>query len=55
MLFSLGTHRELFGSVGHADEGETPALRENIDSLKAHVRQMVAIMEEELAKSRELG
>ncbi len=24
MLFSLGTHRELFASVGHADEGEKP-------------------------------
>ncbi|MGO4842595.1 calcium/proton exchanger, partial [Rhizobiaceae sp. 2RAB30] len=24
MLFSLGTHRELFASVGHGDEGEKP-------------------------------
>ncbi|GEN08840.1 FtsX-like permease family protein [Myxococcus fulvus] len=35
-------------------EGESPALRENIDSVKGHVRQMVALMEEQRAKSREL-
>jgi ABC-type lipoprotein release transport system permease subunit len=49
---TLARLRDLYRK--RADEGETPALRENIDSLKAHVRQMVAIMEEELAKSREL-
>ncbi|MFY1831068.1 ABC transporter permease [Myxococcus fulvus] len=35
-------------------EGESPALRESIDSVKGHVRQMVALMEEQRAKSREL-
>jgi ABC-type lipoprotein release transport system permease subunit len=49
---TLARLRDLYRK--RADEGETPALREGIDSLKAHVRQMVAIMEEELAKSREL-
>ncbi len=49
---TLARLRDLYRK--RADEGETPALRENIDSLKAHVRQMVALMEEELAKSREL-
>ncbi|HZI10905.1 MAG TPA: FtsX-like permease family protein [Myxococcus sp.] len=49
---TLARLRDLYRK--RADEGETPALREGIDSLKAHVRQMVAIMEEEMAKSREL-
>lgn len=49
---TLARLRDLYKK--RAEAGETPALRENIDSLKAHVRQMVALMEEELAKSREL-
>jgi ABC-type lipoprotein release transport system permease subunit len=49
---TLARLRDLYKK--RAEGGETPGLRENIDSLKAHVRQMVALMEEELAKSREL-
>jgi len=49
---TLARLRDLYKK--RAEGGETPSLRENIDSLKAHVRQMVALMEEELAKSREL-
>jgi ABC-type lipoprotein release transport system permease subunit len=49
---TLARLRDLYKK--RAQEGETPALRESIDSLKAHVRQMVALMEEDLAKSRDL-
>jgi len=49
---TLARLRDLYKK--RAEGGETPGLRENIDSLKAHVRQMVALMEEDLAKSREL-
>ncbi|QSQ18690.1 FtsX-like permease family protein [Pyxidicoccus parkwayensis] len=46
---TLARLRDLYKK--RAESGETPGLRENIDSLKAHVRQMVALMEEEMAKS----
>jgi len=49
---TLARLRDLYKQ--RAEKGETPELRENIDSVKSHVRQMVALMEEQKAKSREL-
>jgi ABC-type lipoprotein release transport system permease subunit len=49
---TLARLRDLYKK--RAEGGETAGLRENIDSLKAHVRQMVALMEEEMAKGRAL-
>jgi ABC-type lipoprotein release transport system permease subunit len=37
-----------------AAQGETPELRAQLDSLKAHVRQMLALLEEDLKKRSEL-
>ncbi|AKQ67700.1 Cell division protein FtsX [Myxococcus hansupus] len=51
---TLSRLRELYKT--RDDAGETPALRENIDSVKGHVRQMVELMAEQTAKSeQELG
>lgn len=46
---TLARLRDLYKK--RAEGGETPGLRENIDSLKAHVRQMVSLMREEMAKA----
>jgi Ca2+:H+ antiporter len=51
MLFSLGTHRELFGSVEHADEGETPwPIRTALGTL-AVVTVVVALVSEVFVES----
>ncbi|NVJ25277.1 ABC transporter permease [Myxococcus sp. AM011] len=49
---TLARLRDLYKK--RAEEGESPALRANIDSVKSHVRQMVSLMEEQRNKSREL-
>ncbi|NMO14987.1 ABC transporter permease [Pyxidicoccus fallax] len=49
---TLARLRDLYKK--RAEGGETPGLRENIDSLKSHVRQMVALMEEDLVRSQAL-
>lgn len=48
---TLSRLRELYKKRAQA---ETPELRERIDSLKAHVRRMVDLMEEDRAKQRVL-
>ncbi|MCY1015464.1 FtsX-like permease family protein [Pyxidicoccus sp. MSG2] len=47
---TLARMRDLYKQ--RAEKGETPELKANIDSVKAHVRQMVALIEEQNAKSR---
>ncbi|WP_164014927.1 ABC transporter permease [Pyxidicoccus trucidator] len=49
---TLARMRDLYKK--RAEGGETPALRESIDSVKAHVRQMVSLIEEQNAKARAL-
>ncbi|WP_426750636.1 ABC transporter permease [Myxococcus sp. Y35] len=51
------TLSRLRGLYNQRDQhGETPELRENIDSVKGHVRHMVEVMAQQTAKSRqELG
>jgi ABC-type lipoprotein release transport system permease subunit len=49
---TLARMRDLYKK--RAEAGETPELKENIDSVKAHVRQMVGLIEEQNAKSRAL-
>ncbi|MCP3097603.1 FtsX-like permease family protein [Myxococcus sp. K15C18031901] len=49
---TLARLRDLYKQ--RAQKGESPALREGIDSVKAHVQQMVALMEQQKDKSREL-
>lgn len=46
---TLARLRDLYKK--RAEQGETAGLRENIDSLKSHVRQMVSLIEEQNAKN----
>ncbi|AGC44136.1 ABC transporter permease [Myxococcus stipitatus DSM 14675] len=47
---TLARLRDLYKK--RAEQGETPALTESIDSVKAHVRQIVALMEKQRANSQ---
>ncbi len=49
---TLARMRDLYKK--RAEAGETPELRENIDSVKAHVRQMLSLIEEQNAKGAAL-
>ncbi|WP_342380836.1 FtsX-like permease family protein [Myxococcus stipitatus] len=49
---TLARLRDLYKK--RAEQGETPALKESIDSVKAHVRQIVALMEKQRANSQKV-